>query len=69
MFLGDTVQEKEKVLILFFFGKDAWAKRALARVDIMFSESYILKKLSKKLKQMSKEERQKFDEEINSLIF
>lgn len=61
------MQEKEKVLILFFFGKDAWAKRALARVDIMFSESYILKKLSKKLKQMSKEERQKFDEEINSL--
>lgn len=61
------MQEKEKVLILFFFGKDAWAKRALARVDIMFSESYILKKLSKKLKQMSKEERQRFDEEINSL--
>ena len=61
------MQEKEKVLILFFFGKDAWAKRALARVDIMFSERYILKKLSKKLKQMSEEERQKFDEEINSL--
>lgn len=61
------MEEKGKVLVLFFFGKDSFAKKALARIDIVFSDEYILKKLSKKIKQMNEIEKKKFDDEINSL--
>lgn len=60
------MEEKDKVLVLFFYGRDA-ARKAIARIDVVFSESYIIKKLSKKIKEMSKKDKENFDNEINNL--